>query len=436
MTAPVPGGWKPVELAEPAGRVNTALPERPTIDGLEPTWARRWERAGRTPVRPDAARARPCTRSTRRRRRSAARCTSGTSSPTRTPTSSRATSGCAGARCSTRWAGTTTACPPSGGCRTTSACAATPPCPTTRTSSRPRKPGEAAGPDLPAQLHRAVRAAHRRGREGASRSCGAGSGSRSTGRMTYRTIGTRARAASQRAFLRNLARGEAYLGRGADAVGRHVPHRGGPGRAGGPGAARRLPPAAFARADGADLEIATTRPELLPACVALVAHPDDERYRDLFGTPCRTPVFDVEVPVLAHRLADPEKGTGIAMICTFGDTTDVTVVARAGPADPHRRRPRRPDRAGAAGRPGRRAARAAYAQLAGADRAHSAGARGRAAARAGTLVGEPQPDHARGEVLREGRQAARDRHHPAVVHPQRRPRRRAARRRCWLAAAS
>ncbi len=88
-----------------------------------------------------------------------------------------------------------------------------------------------------------------------------------------------------------------------------------------PGAYHRL---RFPRVDhdgGVDIE--TTRPELLPACVALVAHPDDERYRPLFGTEVRTPLFGVRVPVLAHQLADPEKGSGIAMICTFGDTTDV-----------------------------------------------------------------------------------------------------------------
>src|SRR5690606_33440658 len=59
------------------------------------------------------------------------------------------------------------------------------------------------------------------------------------------------------------------------------------------------------------------------ACVALVAHPEDERYRGLFGTTVRTPLFDVEVPVLAHPLAQPDKGTGAAMICTFGDVTDI-----------------------------------------------------------------------------------------------------------------
>jgi valyl-tRNA synthetase len=81
---------------------------------------------------------------------------------------------------------------------------------------------------------------------------------------------------------------------------------------------------AFHKSDGTgDVHIETTRPELLAACVALVAHPDDERYQPLFGTTVRTPVFDVEVPVVAHPLAQPDKGSGIAMICTFGDVTDI-----------------------------------------------------------------------------------------------------------------
>jgi valyl-tRNA synthetase len=70
--------------------------------------------------------------------------------------------------------------------------------------------------------------------------------------------------------------------------------------------------------------VATTRPELLPACVALVAHPDDERYQPLFGQDAVTPLFGARVPILAHRLADPAKGTGLVMVCTFGDMTDVT----------------------------------------------------------------------------------------------------------------
>ena len=90
-----------------------------------------------------------------------------------------------------------------------------------------------------------------------------------------------------------------------------------------PGAYHKI---AFARTDGdgRTIEIDTTRPELLAACVALVAHPDDERYQPLFGTTVRTPLYGVEVPIHAHELAQPDKGTGIAMICTFGDTSDVT----------------------------------------------------------------------------------------------------------------
>ncbi|MCU1674477.1 MAG: valyl-tRNA synthetase, partial [Frankiales bacterium] len=87
-----------------------------------------------------------------------------------------------------------------------------------------------------------------------------------------------------------------------------------------PGAYHRI---GFARPDGTPVYIETTRPELIPACVALVAHPDDARYQPLFGTTVTTPLFGVEVPVKAHPLADPEKGSGIAMICTFGDLTDV-----------------------------------------------------------------------------------------------------------------
>ncbi|MBI4557128.1 MAG: valine--tRNA ligase [Candidatus Hydrogenedentes bacterium] len=69
--------------------------------------------------------------------------------------------------------------------------------------------------------------------------------------------------------------------------------------------------------------IATTRPELLAACVAVLAHPEDDRYRSLFGKRAITPLFHVPVPIMADPLADPEKGTGIVMVCTFGDQTDV-----------------------------------------------------------------------------------------------------------------
>ena len=148
--------------------------------------------------------------------------------------------------------------------------------------------------------------------------------------LLYTTIGERARRTSQRAFLRNLARGEAYQ---QDAPTLYdIDERTAVAQAemedrDMPGAYHKVAfhRTATSQQPGAgDLVIDTTRPELLPSCVAMVAHPDDARYQPLFGTTVLTPLFGVEVPVLAHHLADPEKGTGIAMICTFGDTTDVT----------------------------------------------------------------------------------------------------------------
>jgi valyl-tRNA synthetase len=69
--------------------------------------------------------------------------------------------------------------------------------------------------------------------------------------------------------------------------------------------------------------IATTRPELLAACVGVTAHPSDARYRHLFGRRAVTPLFGVPVGIFPSEVADPEKGTGILMVCTFGDATDV-----------------------------------------------------------------------------------------------------------------
>ncbi len=71
------------------------------------------------------------------------------------------------------------------------------------------------------------------------------------------------------------------------------------------------------------IKIATTRPEFLPACIAVVAHPDDERYKKYFGKTAIVPLFDIPVPIVPSEHADPEKGTGIMMVCTFGDAADV-----------------------------------------------------------------------------------------------------------------
>ena len=139
----------------------------------------------------------------------------------------------------------------------------------------------------------------------------------------YTTISPESQRIAQLAFLRNHARGEAYLNDAptlwdvtyqtavaqAELEARDYP-----------GAYHRL---AFHRDNGDDVFIETTRPELLAACCALIAHPDDERYQHLFGTTVTTPLYGVEVPVIAHPAAEMDKGAGIAMCCTFGDLTDV-----------------------------------------------------------------------------------------------------------------
>ena len=161
--------------------------------------------------------------------------------------------------------------------------------------------------------------------------------------QTYQTIGERARKVAQAAFLRNLARGEAYQSAApglwdvtfqtavaqAELESRehpgfyhriafHVVDAEAAAAAEAAGAPIERGPAG-----GADICVETTRPELLPACVALVAHPDDERFTPLFGMTVASPVFGVEVPVLPHPEAEMDKGAGIAMCCTFGDTTDI-----------------------------------------------------------------------------------------------------------------
>jgi valyl-tRNA synthetase len=136
---------------------------------------------------------------------------------------------------------------------------------------------------------------------------------------TYATIDDHSRRVSQLMFLRNVRRGEAYQTEAptlwdvdfqtavaqAELEDREVL-------------------GAYHRLRFEEIEIDTTRPELLAACVGLVAHPDDPRYQARIGTYVRTPLFGFKVPVHAHELADPEKGTGIAMVCTFGDITDIT----------------------------------------------------------------------------------------------------------------
>ncbi|MTA92230.1 MAG: valine--tRNA ligase, partial [Actinobacteria bacterium] len=140
--------------------------------------------------------------------------------------------------------------------------------------------------------------------------------------QTYQTISPAAIAVSQKAFLNNLSRGEAYQSMAPtlwDVTFRTAVAQAELEDREQPGAYHKI---GFKGPDG-KVFIETTRPELLAACVALVANPEDERYKPLFGKTVRTPLFDVEVPVVAHRLAQIDKGSGIAMICTFGDVTDI-----------------------------------------------------------------------------------------------------------------
>ena len=171
--------------------------------------------------------------------------------------------------------------------------------------------------------------------------------------LQYETINDLSRRTSQVAFLRNLDRGEAYSAEAPTvwdvddrtAVAQaEIEDRERPGayhllafhlddppagwrspEFGGDGPVRHAGDegASAAASDGV-VVIDTTRPELIVSCVAMVAHPDDARYAGLVGSTVRTPIFGVEVPVVTHPLAQPDKGTGIAMVCTFGDTTDVT----------------------------------------------------------------------------------------------------------------
>jgi len=141
--------------------------------------------------------------------------------------------------------------------------------------------------------------------------------------ISYRTIDDHSRATAQQAFLRNLARGEAYTSEAPglwDVTFQTAVAQAELEAKDYPGHYHRV---AFHRADGTPVHIETTRPELIPACVALIAHPDDERYQPLFGTTVTSPLFGVDLPVLAHPAAEPDKGAGIAMCCTFGDLTDV-----------------------------------------------------------------------------------------------------------------
>jgi len=80
--------------------------------------------------------------------------------------------------------------------------------------------------------------------------------------------------------------------------------------------------------EGKNLLIATTRPELIAACVAVFINPADNRYGNLAGRKARVPLFNFEVPIIADKSADSEKGTGVMMVCSYGDKFDVDAINR------------------------------------------------------------------------------------------------------------
>ena len=180
---------------------------------------------------------------------------------------------------STRWAGTTTACRPSAACRTTSASAATPRCRTTPTSRPPEKPDPKR--QVPISRPNFVELCEQLVEEDEQvfESLWRTLGLSVDWSEHYTTIGAKAQTVSQRAFLRNFARGEAYLQEAptlwdvtfqtavaqAELEAREY--------------AGHYHRVAFHRPDGEPVHIETTRPELIPSVVALIAHPDDERYQ-------------------------------------------------------------------------------------------------------------------------------------------------------------
>jgi valyl-tRNA synthetase len=200
--------------------------------------------------------------------------------------------------------------------------------------------------------------------------------------LAYATVDERSRRTAQQAFLADLDRGDAYRADGPTLWDADF----GTAVAQAELEDREIDAAWYSLAFG-QFTVDTTRPELLPACVALVAHPADPRYAGLVGSSLRTPYFDVEVPVLAHRLVDRDKGTGLVMVCTFGDLTDVTWWRELG----------LPTRA-VLGRDGRFRASppagvdaAAYAPLAGLTVFSARQRMAELLAEAGALRGEPRP---------------------------------------------
>ena len=290
------------------------------------------------PLRPHQGAGTRSTPSTRRRRRSAGRCTWARVRLHPDRRRSPATSACAAPRSSTRWAGTTTALPTERRVQNYYGVRCDPSLPYDPDFDAARRSrAKHGGPDLAAELRRAVRRARRPRTSRRSRSCGGALGLSVDWSLTYTTIGE-ARAARVAAGVPAQPRPRRGVpGRGADAVGRRLPHRRRPGRARGPRAcpAPTTRCASTASTATRDVVIETTRPELIPACVALVAHPDDERYRRCFGTEVHHAAVRRRVPVRRPPAGRSREGHGHRDDLHVRRHHRRHVVARAAPADAH-----------------------------------------------------------------------------------------------------
>ncbi len=298
------------------------------------------------PARPPAPRSSP---STRRRRRCRARCTWARSSATSRPTPSPATGACGAGSCSTPWAGTTTACPPSAGSRTTSASRCDPSLPYDPDFTLPDEPGK---DDIPVSRPNFIELCERLTAEDeqAFEELWRRIGLSVDWQRTYATIGDRARRTSQRMFLRNLARGEAYSSEAptlwdvdfqtavaqAEMEDREQP-----------GAYHRLRASTTSRSRRPGPSWCRRASPWWPT-------PTTSATRPLFGTTVHTPLFGVEVPVLAHRAGRARQGLGHRHDLHLRRHHRRHLVARAQPADPLDHRAQRPHRRDAAARSARR----------------------------------------------------------------------------------
>ncbi|MBQ7569281.1 valine--tRNA ligase [bacterium] len=214
--------------------------------------------------------------------------------------------------------------------------------------------------------------------------------------LAYATIDERCRKTSQKSFLDMMAKGRVYhaelptawdTGFGTAVAQAEMTDKEIDGK---------FHDLQFDVEGGGHFIISTTRPELLGACIAVVAHPSDERYQPYFGKTAVTPLYKAHVPILASEHAEPDKGTGILMVCTFGDSADVEywrksnlplrqLIGRDGrilPVDYHAEpfQSEDPD-----------AANAAHAQLAGLFVKQARAKIVELLREAGKLIGEPRP---------------------------------------------